>query len=51
LAFQKKKAIILVMAFSISVGLKRYGRFGLSNASEMANPVTTAVTPTAVIRK
>jgi hypothetical protein len=50
-AFQKKKAITRVMAFSISVGLKRYGRFGLSSASCMAMPVMIAVTPTAVIRK
>jgi hypothetical protein len=51
MAFQKKKAITRLMAFSISVGLKRYGRFGLSSASDTAKPVISAETPTAVTRK
>ena len=51
MAPQKKKAITGVMAFTISVGLTPYGRFGLSKASETAKTVTAAVTPIAVTRK
>jgi hypothetical protein len=52
-AFQKKEAITLVMASSISSNFYfvYYGRFGLSMDSERAKPVTRAETPTAVIRK
>jgi hypothetical protein len=48
-----REAITEVMASSISIksDLVCYGRFGLSTASETAKPVTTAETPTAVIRK